>query len=308
MILQSSILLFQYLLAPVAPFSWFDLPISSLDLVAAFRLCYVLRHFRENLRDEHAKRRATDSKHSPAEDRSFIRDVLAVLTVVYGGEAIAAPLLGVPASFMISGVGPLMYALVYMVVDKLPYLPPMTGPTELPLSFLDGHSRAMLVCTLVPPVVLGSSSSVVSNSPWALLFTSFLITNGGFFLTNLVSFFHPTSLTLATPAELLPYGWTTTDLWSAPLVTGIYATLTHAQPFWADLHAVLAGILGGGAGVEKIAPLDPETARSACALVLSGLFAARVAVNYGLVGKVKDVGEQGTAVGSGSEEKVKLAN
>lgn len=89
MILQSSVLLFQYLLAPVAPFSWFDIPISSLDLIAAVRLCYVLRHFRENLRDEHAKRRATDIKHTPAEDRSCIRDLLAVLTVVYGGEAIA---------------------------------------------------------------------------------------------------------------------------------------------------------------------------------------------------------------------------
>lgn len=59
---------------------------------------------------------------------------------------------------------------------------------------------------------------------------------------------------------------------------------------------MLAGVLGGagvGGGLEKIAPLDPETARSACALVLSGLFAARAAVNYGLVGKGKDVGERG---------------
>ena len=110
-----------------------------------------------------------------------------------------------------------------------------------------------------------------------------IITNGGFFITNLVSFLHPTPLSLTTPAELGPYGWTTTDLWSAPLVTGIYATLTHAQPFWADMHAVLAGVLGG-AGVDKIAPLDPETARSACALVLAALFAQRTARKYGLVG------------------------
>ena len=113
-----------------------------------------------------------------------------------------------------------------------------------------------------------------------------IITNGGFFITNLVSFLHPTPLSLTTPAELGPYGWTTTDLWSAPLVTGIYATLTHAQPFWADVHAVLAGVLGGAgvAGVDKIAPLDPETARSACALVLAALFAQRTARKYGLVG------------------------
>lgn len=116
-----------------------------------------------------------------------------------------------------------------------------------------------------------------------------IVTNGGFFITNLVSFLHPTPLTLTTPAELQPYGWTTTDLWSAPLVTGIYATLTHAQPFWADLHAVLAGMLGG-AGAEKIAPLDSETARSACALVLAVLFASRTASKFGLVWKRGEFG------------------
>lgn len=89
MILQHSVSLFQYALAPLAPFSWFGLNVSSLDLAAAFRLCYVLRHLRENLRDDHTKRRAMDSKLPPPEDRSFVRDALTVLTVVYGGEAIA---------------------------------------------------------------------------------------------------------------------------------------------------------------------------------------------------------------------------
>ena len=94
MSLQPFVSLYQYALTPLAPFSWFGLKTSSLDLVAAFRLCYVLRHLRENLRDEHAKRRATDSKLTPPEDRSFARDALTVLTVVYGGEAIA----GTPSS------------------------------------------------------------------------------------------------------------------------------------------------------------------------------------------------------------------
>ena len=67
-------------------------------------------------------------------------------------------------------------------------------------------------------------------------------------------------------------------------MTGIYATLTHAQPFWADLHAVLAGALGGagGAGADKIAPVDPETARAACALVLVALFGSRAARQFGV--------------------------
>ncbi|KIJ63273.1 hypothetical protein HYDPIDRAFT_29533 [Hydnomerulius pinastri MD-312] len=283
MTLQPFVSLYQYALEPVAPFSWFGLPISSLDLLGAFRLCYVLRQIRENLRNEHVKRRAADSKLPALEERSFARDALTTLTVVYGGEAITGPLLGIPPSFMVSGVYPVLYVLMQALVDSIPVLPPMALTTELPLSFLDGHTRAMLLCSLIPPAILSASSPVVASSPWALLLSSLVITNGGFFLTGLFSFLHPTPLALTTPSELLPYGWTTTDLWSAPLVTGLYATLTHAQPFWADIHAVLSGMLGGA--TQKVAPLDAETARTACALVLAGLFATRTAKTYGVVWK-----------------------
>ena len=65
-------------------------------------------------------------------------------------------------------------------------------------------------------------------------------------------------------------GWTTTDLWRAPVVTALYATLTHTQPFWADVNAMLGALAGGGYAAEaKLQPLDVETAR---ALVLAGLF------------------------------------
>lgn len=89
MTLQPFISLYQYALTPLEPFSWFGLKISSLDLAAAFRLCYILRYLKENLRGEHTKRRETDSTLPPPEDRSFVRDAFTVLTVVYGGEAIA---------------------------------------------------------------------------------------------------------------------------------------------------------------------------------------------------------------------------
>ena len=79
------------------------------------------------------------------------------------------------------------------------------------------------------------------------------------------SFLHPTVLTLTTPAELRPYGWTTTDIWCAPLVTALYALLTHAQPFWADLHVLIIELLGGdlikkGSKFTAVA-VDPEVAR-----------------------------------------------
>ena len=60
-----------------------------------------------------------------------------------------------------------------------------------------------------------------------------MIANAGFFAVNLFSFLQPYALTLTTPPEMQPLGWSTTDLWCAPLITGLYATLTHAQPFWA---------------------------------------------------------------------------
>lgn len=77
--------------------------------------------------------------------------------------------------------------------------------------------------------------------------------NGGFFFVNLFSMLSPTGYTLRTPAELGAYGWTTVDLWCAPLVTGLYALLTHAQPAWAAAHAVLVEFTSGsGAGSGSV--------------------------------------------------------
>ena len=96
-----------------------------------------------------------------------------------------------------------------------------------------------------------------------------------------MSFLQPYALTLTTPAEMLPWGWTTTDLWAAPFITGLYALLTHAQPFWADAHAVTLGWLGSSAAeVGKVQPVDPEYARALCAVVLMGLFSKRTVQTF----------------------------
>ncbi|KIM87427.1 hypothetical protein PILCRDRAFT_3899 [Piloderma croceum F 1598] len=98
------------------------------------------------------------------------------------------------------------------------------------------------------------------------------------------SSFDPTPLTLTTPPELRPYGWTTTDLWCAPLITGLYALLTHAQPFWADLHVLVVSIFWGHfndrGSKPTIEAVDPEVARAICTLVLIGMFATRAVKNF----------------------------
>jgi hypothetical protein len=97
---------------------------------------------------------------------------------------------------------------------------------------------------------------------------------------------------LTTPQELLPYGWTNADLWCAPLVTGLYALLTHAQPFWAEAHTSIVRLLGGALGTivpgkAVIEPVDPATARAGCALFLCALFVGRAYRNFGVKGNLE---------------------
>jgi len=266
---------FRYSLQPIAPFTWFGLGITTLDVVAAIRLCLALRQIRDSLYAKH-----TSSKDAgPVQEQSFIKNLSTTLIVVYGGEAVTGPLLGMPPSFMLSGVYPSLYAAVQAIVDTLPVVPVPSVETELPLALVDGFTRAYLLCNLIPPAVTTNLSTLISSSPWTLLITSLVVANGGFFLTNLFSFFSPVALAVQSPPELQPYGWTNADLWCAPVVTGFYALLTHAQPFWANVHGLLAGLLGAN---QPVKPLDPEAARAVCVLFLSTVFVGRAVNNFGL--------------------------
>ena len=143
-------------------------------------------------------------------------------------------------------------------------------PADLQLSLGAAHN------------ILGLFPQHPPNHSFALLTrdcTCQFSANAGFFILNLTNFLHPTPLSLTTPSELLPYGWTAADLWCAPLVTGIYSLLTHAQPFWGTAHAAIFGWLSSGG--EELAPVDYETARAACTVVLMVIFSARAVNNYG---------------------------
>ncbi|KAG6896963.1 hypothetical protein C0992_005024 [Termitomyces sp. T32_za158] len=277
-LLSPSIEVFRWSLQPVPPFTWFGSPLSTLDVLGAVRLCLILRQLREQLRRQHVAKNGVNG----VEKSSFVKSLAITLTVVFGGEAVTAPMLGIMPSYMISGAVVGLFGFIQAVIDALPVVPDITAELELPLSILDGFTRAFLLCNLIPPAVTMHASSVVSESPWSLLITSLLMANSGFFFVNLFSMLAPTPFSLTTPAELRANGWTTADLWCAPAITGLYALLTHAQPFWADVHALIMTLLGGATSAKTVEPVDPETARAVCALLLSGLFLGRAVKNFGL--------------------------
>lgn len=72
------------LLGPVPPFTWLGASISTLDVLAAVRLCAVMRQLRDA---NHRLHDGTQDEHA------FVKHVFATFTVVYGGEALSG---GVP--------------------------------------------------------------------------------------------------------------------------------------------------------------------------------------------------------------------
>ncbi|KAH8991079.1 hypothetical protein EDB86DRAFT_1636279 [Lactarius hatsudake] len=313
---------YDYALQPVPALAWLGAPVSALDVAAALRLAVSLRQVRKLYYDQHVvKISATGSIPEDGkkvgeltESRSRVRDFIATLVMVHGGEAISAPWLGLQPSFIVSGTSPTIFLSAHALVDLLPTIPSLSVRTELPLTILHALHRTILLCNVVPRVVAGHASPAVATSPYTLLLTAFIMPNGGPFFANLFSLLRPTPMQVSTPPELLPYGWTATDLWAAPLVTGLYATLTHAQPFFAHLHVLLFSFLSplglaylsdasakrdGPSTQKEVAPLDTHTARAACAVVLCALYVNRAVRTYGLttVRKPVPVPVSSTSVG-----------
>lgn len=105
-----------------------------------------------------------------------------------------------------------------------------------------------------------------------------------------------------TPPEFLPGGWRAIDLWVAPLMTGVYAFLTHAQRVWVPYHTYAIQRVGMSSmfgsivypesmeGIDQLSepktsfvkPMAKADARSVCALVIATLFAYRAIVNFGM--------------------------
>jgi hypothetical protein len=73
---------------------------------------------------------------------------------------------------MISGLVPAIYTVMQAVIEFLPAVPAPSIILELPLSVIDGFTRAFLLCNLIPPSVIYHTSPVIATSPWTLLLSS----------------------------------------------------------------------------------------------------------------------------------------
>ena len=204
---------YDYALQPIPALAWVGAPISTLDVAGALRLALILRQLREHFHKEHLANislgtgRVKDeqleraSPVGPPEQRSCVRNFAAGLVMVFGGELVVgalkmafpmptlvsdfllvtsippsptAPWLGLQPTFLISGVVPSLYLSACALVDSLHTVPELSLYTELPLSLLDGLTRAMFLCDFIPPMITTHPSSAVSTSPYTLLLTTFV--------------------------------------------------------------------------------------------------------------------------------------
>jgi len=92
--------LYRWGLQPVAPFSWFGIQISTIEVAAAVRLCLILRQVRELIAKAckaqaaqataaSENEKATATAPGPKfEEKSLVRDLAATLIVVHAGDTI----------------------------------------------------------------------------------------------------------------------------------------------------------------------------------------------------------------------------
>ena len=221
-VLAPVIALYHYALQPLAVFSWLGLPVSALDVAGALRLAVALRQLRTVYYDEYVSKgaaanhknksggRAGGRSQRVAADealppRSRVRDFVATLVIVHGGEAIVgasrfppspsegctnafcrdafrsrstvAPWLGLQPAFFVSSTSSLTFLGAQALVDLLPTLPSPSLHTEVPLTIVHALFRTTLLCNVIPRIVAGHASPDVAASSHTLLLSAWVSVN-----------------------------------------------------------------------------------------------------------------------------------
>ncbi|GAB1522299.1 hypothetical protein RhiTH_005413 [Rhizoctonia solani] len=289
------------------PFEIWGVSFPLMDLIGAFRLAIVLRQIK--------KLKGGGTSNVDTQVSPWITAL-----ILFGGEAIMCSQLSLTPGFLTYPNITLLFMGVQVLVNEvIPEPPAFRFSVELPLAVFDAFGRALLLCDFAPSLIAKHPDPVVANSPLALLITSGVLTNGGFFFVNLLNMLDPRGWRVdRTPPEALPWGWTAVDLWTAPVITAFWASLTHwrvsthpetahvraihphlnplpaplsflvqssqNQPFWANIHSRYLGSGAPKRSDEKPVALEAWThtdARSLCIVILVTLFVLRTWWNMG---------------------------
>ena len=231
LVLAPVIALYRYGLRPLPVFTWLGIPVSALDVAGAVRLAVASRQHRELYHEQHiakvtnqkgrsggkasgkAQRGAADETVEP---RSRVRDFVATLVTVHGGEAVVgasqcvlsrspvertnscllrvlfrsrslvAPWLGLRPAFFISSTSSISFLGAQALVDLLPALPSPSLHTEVPLTIVHAFFRTILLCNVIPRVVAAHASPAIAASSYTLLLTAWVRVNISLHLPSLI--------------------------------------------------------------------------------------------------------------------------
>jgi len=170
-------------------FSWLGLPVSALDVAGALRLAVALRQLRTVYYDEYVTKgastnhknksggRASGRSQRVAADealplRSRVRDFVATLVIVHGGEAIVAPWLGLQPAFFLSSTSSLTFLGARALVDLFPMMTttsetyilvtiPNATPTSSTSETLTGQLALEYVTFDIPPTAAAVTQDVL---------------------------------------------------------------------------------------------------------------------------------------------------
>ncbi|RXK35702.1 hypothetical protein M231_07030 [Tremella mesenterica] len=210
-----------------------------------------------------------------------LQDLIAYLTLAWGGGTTISLLLSEPPSWLLSPAPWIIYVPIYLLLVPTglsQYIVITCPPLILSLvgAYIDGLTRGTTISSLPP--ALPSEVTLWTQ----VLLSGIAIVSGGFIFQLLGM--HKRTWQLTTPSILLGGIWATLELWGGMLVGLTYAALmrTHEEVAWlGDLFSLaLPRELQSGFKAEgKLGSVvDHDTARALCVLLFGSLLALRVVV------------------------------